>query len=81
MSDEWSDLRAHWSKCAAEEPKFGTREELALMAQCRAISDREALLAESIQLMREFCAKVEAGTIQSANTYRKMKDIIRRYDK
>lgn len=37
MSDAWSDLRAHWSKCAAEEPKFGTRDELALMAQCRAI--------------------------------------------
>lgn len=47
----------------------------------RDTADREALLAESIQLMREFCAKVEAGTIQSANTYRKMKDIIRRYDK
>ena len=43
-------------------------------------ADREALLAESIQLMREFCAKVEAGKIHSVNTYRKMKDILRRYD-
>lgn len=44
-------------------------------------ADREAILTDAIAVMREFCGKVEAGKIHSVNTYRKMKDILGRYDK
>lgn len=41
---------------------------------------RDVILVDAIAAMREFCTKVEAGTILSRNTYNQFKKILARYD-
>jgi len=43
-------------------------------------TEREQILDESIQAMREFCRAVDDGAIHSRRTYAKFKAILARYD-
>lgn len=39
-----------------------------------------ALLAESVELMREFCRRVDAGEVRSRKTYAQFKVFIAKYE-